>query len=50
MAVWGLWVAGVVCWSIMIYKSGGIATRLGTYGAGGAEGLGVLVVGSAALL
>ncbi len=50
VAVWGVWAAGVVCWSAMIYKSGGIVTRLGTYGSGSATGLGVLVVGSAALL
>ena len=50
VAVWICWGIGLICWIAMMRVSGGIVQRLTTYSQGVAAGLGVVVVGSAALL
>ncbi len=50
VAVWLCWGLGLICWVVMMRASGGIIQRLTTYGQGTAAGIGVVVVGSAALL
>ncbi len=48
VAIGGLWVLGMACWVLLMWRSGGVAARFAGYGTGLAVGQGVLVVLSAA--
>ena len=50
VTIGALWIAGTVCWVLLMWQSGGVGARWAGYAHGLAAGKGVLVVLSAAML